>query len=177
MKKAKTNKLNSKGFGHIETIVTILVVASIIVIGLVVYSHSSKGTAHASSYMPIGFAYGVEVAACKTYVPAYGGVYNVTLNFSKLAGTANYYYYFANYSPLRNPHWGIPTMNNSYYAGVIASYKTSAALVTGDQISINLTNASQQNQLGGASKMTYVLGMSSYNPSAGYFRWSDIWNC
>jgi hypothetical protein len=165
------------GFSYFKAILAILAFITILGIGFFDFSHNSKKNAHASSYMHIDSFAGVTLFACKTYVPAYGGVYNVNLIFTKTKSTKNYYYYYESYSPIRSYHWGMPSTSNAYYAGTIASYKINAALLTNDMIYITLTDAAQQIQLGHALSITDVLGAPIKDLPAGYYKWSDIWNC
>ncbi len=100
--KTRKDLLNNKGFSHLEILLVIVVVAVIAVIG--VYVIKKKNVAHAGSYEAwkinsksySGDWWGVKwvgplnatLWACRTYIPAYGGINQVHAHYQ----TATYYY-------------------------------------------------------------------------------------
>ncbi|HEY4964460.1 MAG TPA: hypothetical protein VIH90_07255 [Candidatus Saccharimonadales bacterium] len=123
------SKLNNKGFGHIETILIVLVVAVIAGVGFFVYqNHSKTGkktTTHAGGWTYIlntgNLQYGgnVNIWACKAQ---WGSLEQVKVAYTKAANVPAYWFDSTvtittnnGASKIADAGW-----SNSYYAGTIA---------------------------------------------------------
>jgi Tfp pilus assembly protein FimT len=122
------SKLNTRGFGHIEMVVIVFVVAVIAGVGFFVYQGHNKTkstTAHAGglNYGLVGTSNGVTFKACKQLVnSAYGGIWNIqviaggsNLNSSTVA-------YMNDYSNSNATGWQWAASSSSWWAGTVTSF-------------------------------------------------------
>ncbi|HEY4963204.1 MAG TPA: hypothetical protein VIH90_00720 [Candidatus Saccharimonadales bacterium] len=130
----KSLKKDSHGFGHIETILIVLVVAAIAGVGFFVYqAHTNKPirpTAHAGSWAILTAKNGIYGGtlyfwACRNPYAAESGTNSITVAITKNASTPAYWYGIYD-TPMAQPSW-----SNSYWAGTIAEKTLSVGVNSG----------------------------------------------
>jgi hypothetical protein len=130
-------KLNSKGFGHVELILIIVVIVALVGVGGLVYSKHNK--AHAGGWTLIAGtgASGTQyIKACHTYSANYygfGAVNEITVQFWKPGSLQNVWY--TAYNTRLNPN-GIAN-GTSWFYGVVAQESVNQSVLLNDKISID----------------------------------------
>jgi hypothetical protein len=154
----KLNKLNSKGFGHIVAIIAIAVAIVVVGAGVVVYNHQHK--AHAAGFATITSSGSgssrLAVAACKTYINAYGGIWRVTVVFSKPASASGSY----TVTDVKKQGGGAVKAGSAWLGGTVGSLTIDTSAAQGDTVSAGLfVNG------GGWNKYS---GYTTINPAASW---------
>ena len=187
-------KLNNKGFGHLELLLVIVVVALVAGTGFFVYQHHKKhDIAHAGSYTPLidyftgkTQYHGISVFACKTYTPVFGGVYNLTILYVKKPSTPSYEYDAWVFQPVpKTPQANsnlVQKYGDTYWAGTVGSITVPNSVPLGDSTSVDVWSATGlHNKSGGKNQTSFEVG--TFNGQNGswdskrYLNWSQIANC
>lgn len=126
----KLTKLNSKGFGHVVALLAIAVIVVAAGAGFVVYKHQHK--AHAAAYDYIGNSWGMYFYACKTYSPAYGGVWGVKALYTKPTNVQGKY----QLEVVRNSRVISNQVGSAWFNNTVASLSTSASIPLHDEVEI-----------------------------------------
>ncbi len=147
----KKLRRDSNGFGHIETILIVLVVAAIAASGFFVYQHQKKHTtAHAGGWTyiygnPTPLQYGGNVLAygCKAQ---WGSLEQIKVAYVKTASTPAYWYNThvtglgSNSPTLADAGW-----SNAYYGGTIAVQTVTFNAYSFYNLRINIQSATGSN--------------------------------
>jgi hypothetical protein len=159
----KQKKLNSKGFGHIEILLAIVVLVGIVGAGVFVYARQHK--AHAGSFTYLGVRSNINMYVCKTYVNAYGGVYQVTAQFTKAASSTPLTYRLYVQRP---PAYTTisDTQNNAYLFGTVAQLKANASVYNGDAATLGVQDPTRPG-----------FDIFTIGGKYGGKQWSQIANC
>lgn len=130
MKINKNIKNNSKGFSHVEALIVIIVILAIIGAGLFVYNHNKKlNVAHADNWKSIASFKEDHIYACKVYSTIFGGVYTVSILYTKPSNWIVYSYGWQINRP-NNISSGFENFTVLSYQTRTAFYGGTTALVT-----------------------------------------------
>jgi hypothetical protein len=173
--KLNKQRLNSKGFSHIEMILAVVVVVAIAGVGVFVYKHhqdskkdmnmmgstSSKsiiGVAHATNWATLVSGYGIKIQACAT--PVFAG-YDVSMLYIKPATFQTKEYAM----DVSHPHGeGVKTdaypMSNAWYLDVAGELTQAVSIASGDTV----TGVIQPVTNGGTGSVVTKAYLPSYLP-------------
>ncbi len=126
------------------------------------YTKVSSLKAHASSYTFLTNYWGVSASACKTYIAAYGGWYQVKFLYNKTTSAPSYFYRNIVYRRTNNSQIvGDTGGSNAYWMGVVAGTSVTAS-AWADSIAVRINGS----QVG-----PYIGGQYGDKP------WNQIANC